>query len=156
MPTVEQLAIPPQYGNPGTLLAWPDVETRLAGASHYWLATTRPDGRPHVVPLDGLWVDGRWYFGGADTTVRHRNLLADGRAALHLADATSAVIVDGVCTIEQPSDEFASDLAARSKAKYGYGPPASVYKGGVWALRPVRVMAWTDLTVDATRFLFEP
>src|SRR5258707_12744264 len=27
-----------------------------------WLATVRPDGRPHVMPLGVLWVDGAFYF----------------------------------------------------------------------------------------------
>ena len=153
-PRVEQLEIPSQYGSPSKLLAWEMVETRLVDAVHYWLATVRPDGRPHVVAHDGLWIDGRWYFGGVPTTVKHRNLLANPRAALHLEDATSAVIVEGSCAIEVPSDKGAEALSAASKAKYGFGPPASVYREGVWALTPARVLAWTDLTVDATRFVF--
>ena len=153
-PRAEQLDIPPEYGAPSQLLAWETVEARLAEAAHYWLATVRPDGRPHVVPLDGLWRRERWYFGGVPTTVKHHNLLANPRAALHLEDATSSVIVEGTCAIEVPSDEGAEALSAASKAKYGYGPPASVYREGVWALTPARVLTWTDLAVDATRFVF--
>jgi hypothetical protein len=155
VPRVEQLAIPPAYGTPSRLLAWDVVDARLGSALHYWLATVRPDGRPHVVPSDGLWVDGRWYFGGSDTTVKHRNLLANPRAVVHLEDAGAAVIVEGTCRMEKPSPEGAAVLAAASEEKYGFGPPASVYLGGVWALGPARVLAWTDLTVDATRFLFD-
>src|SRR5712692_4609722 len=37
----------------------------------YWLATTNPDGRPHVAAVGAFWVDGRIYFtsvsGGALT-----------------------------------------------------------------------------------------
>ncbi len=75
-PRVEQLSIPPEYGSPSRLLEWDLVERRLAEARYYWLATVRPDGRPHVVPLDGLWVDARWYFGGSPTTVKHRTCSA--------------------------------------------------------------------------------
>jgi hypothetical protein len=28
----------------------------------YWPATVAPDGRPHVRPLLGLWLDGAFYF----------------------------------------------------------------------------------------------
>lgn len=153
-PHAEPLDIPPEYGSTSRMLAWAVVEARLAEAKHYWLATTRPDGRPHVVALDGLWIDRRWYFGGVPTTRWQRNLRADPRAILHLEDAASAVIVEGTCAVEQPDQAFAEQLAATSRAKYGYGPPASVYLGGVWALRPARARAWTDLTVDATRFRF--
>jgi nitroimidazol reductase NimA-like FMN-containing flavoprotein (pyridoxamine 5'-phosphate oxidase superfamily) len=148
--------VPAEYGTPTRLLEWDLVAARLVEARQYWLATVRPDGRPHVVPLDGLWRDGRWYFGGSASTVKHSNLLGNPRAALHLADTESAVIVEGRCEIERPSAQGAEDLVAASNAKYGYAPPVEAYLQGVWALRPQRVLAWTDLTVDATRFLFGP
>lgn len=154
-PRAERLAVPSEYGSPSQLLDWATVDARLGEAEHYWLATVRPDGRPHVVPLDGLWLEGRWWFGGSPGAVKHRNLLAEPRASLHLDDAVAAVIVEGSCAIVTPSQEWAEHLAASSKAKYGYGPPASVYLGGVWALAPAKVMAWSDLSVDPTRFVFE-
>lgn len=154
-PRSEQLDIPALYGAPSQLLNWDDVTARLARAQHYWLATVRPDGRPHVVPSDGLWIEDHWYFGGSDRTVKHRNLLAHPSVALHLEDAGSAVIVEGTCRVTVPSQRFADELAAASKSKYGYGPPAAVYLGGVWELSPVKAMAWTDITADATRFIFD-
>ncbi len=153
-PRAEQLAVPSEYGTPTRLLDWDLVDARLAEARHYWLATVRPSGQPHVVPLDGLWIDARWYFGGRPTTVKHRNLIANPYATLHLEDSESAVIVDGRCEIERPSPEGAQDLVAASKAKYGYAPPVHAYQEGVWVLSPHRALAWTQLDVDATRFLF--
>ena len=50
------------------------------GSLHYWLATVRRDGTPHVVPVDGMWLDGGCYFGGDPATVHIRNLRRDGRA----------------------------------------------------------------------------
>ncbi len=153
-PRAEQLDLPPEYGSPSRLLDWDVVRRRLEQAPHYWLATVRPDGRPHVVPLDGLWLDGRWYFGGSAHAVKHRNLLANAHATIHLDDAQSAVIVEGMCEWARPDAATARRLAQASKAKYGYGPPPEAYLDGVWRLRPVRILAWTDLTGDATRFVF--
>jgi nitroimidazol reductase NimA-like FMN-containing flavoprotein (pyridoxamine 5'-phosphate oxidase superfamily) len=155
MPVAQPLDFPALYGEPEVLLAWEDVSARLEAAKQYWLATVRPDGRPHVVPLDGNWIGDAWYFGGSPETVKYRNLSANPHAALHLEDANSAVIVEGVAEVTVPDDEFAERLAELSKAKYGYGPPASVYKTGVWRLEPVRVLAWTQFPRDATRFRFE-
>jgi hypothetical protein len=53
-----------------------------------------------------------------------------------------------------PDATAARDLAAASKSKYGYGPPASAYRSGVTALVPRRVLAWDDLSADPTRFTF--
>ena len=48
-PTPEQLSSP--RGTPLTALDWADAQTRVAEAGDFLLATTDPDGRPHVVPV---------------------------------------------------------------------------------------------------------
>lgn len=148
--------MPAEYGSPSLLLRWADVRARLEEAPQYWLATVRPDGRPHTVPTDGLWPDDAFWFGGSPQTVKHRNLTADGRASLHVPDANSSVIVEGVCDVYRPGAAEADRLERTSTEKYGYAPPPNAYAGGVWRLRPVKVMAWTALVEDATRFRFPP
>jgi hypothetical protein len=44
---------------------WKDAEQRLQEAGVYWLSPARPDGRPHVVPLIAVWLDGALYFSSA-------------------------------------------------------------------------------------------
>ena len=151
----EQLTLPSSYGSPDRLLEWASVERRLVASSHYWLATVRRNGAPHVVPVDGLWLDGSCYFGGDPATVHIRNLRRDGRATLNLEDGEAAVIVEGKAAWVTPSKAVARRLAAAVKAKYGYVQSAASYQGGVWRLQPVKVLAWTTLYVDATRFRFE-
>jgi nitroimidazol reductase NimA-like FMN-containing flavoprotein (pyridoxamine 5'-phosphate oxidase superfamily) len=153
-PTAEQLALPTAYGSPDRLLCWPDVEQRLAEARVYWLATTQTDGSPHVVPVDGMWLDGAVWFGGHPSTKHTRNLRANPAAVLHLEDGQAAVIVHGVAAVHVPDDDGAQQLADTAVAKYGYGQPASTYREGVWRLAPVKVLAWNDLPRDATRFRF--
>ena len=75
-PKVEQLALPPQYGKPKKKLEWAAVRKDLEDAPVYWVATTRPDGRPHVVPRDGIWHEDTWYYGGAEVTIHNRNPVA--------------------------------------------------------------------------------
>jgi hypothetical protein len=41
---------------------WVEARDRLADADTYWLATVRPDGLPHLVPLLAVWVDGALHF----------------------------------------------------------------------------------------------
>jgi hypothetical protein len=101
-----------------------------------------------------MWVDGGCYFGGDPATVHIRNLSRDGRATLHLEDGESAVIVEGTAQLVTPSRALAKRLAAAAKAKYGYSDTAASYEAGVWRLQPLKVLAWTTLYVDATRFRF--
>jgi hypothetical protein len=154
-PVAEQVRLPSSYGSPNRLLDWTVVEQRLVDSLHYWLATVRRDGSPHVVPVDGLWFDGGCYFGGDPATVHIRNLRRDGRATLHTEDGESAVIVEGTAGWTTPPESDAQRLAAAATAKYGYSQSAASYLEGVWRLNPVKVLAWTTLYVDATRFRFE-
>ena len=140
---------------PNRLLDWPSVEQRLVESLRYWLGTVRRDGSPHVVPVDGIWLDSDCYFGGDPATVHIRNLRRDGRATLHLEDGESAVIVEGTAEWVNPSKTVAQRLAAAATAKYGYSQSAKAYLAGVWRLQPAKVLAWNQLYVDATRFQFE-
>ena len=148
------MRLPEEYGAGSRTLSWPGVRTRLEQATQYWLATTRPDGRPHVVPVDGLWVDDVWYFGGSREAIHQRNLRTHPEVVVHLPDPMAAVIVEGRAAWRIPALADAKRLAADSKAKYGYAPPAATYTAGIWALAPRRVLAWTSIPDDPTRFEF--
>ena len=44
---------------------------RLRAAMSYWIATTRPDGRPHAAPVWGVWLDDALWFGTMGQKVRN-------------------------------------------------------------------------------------
>lgn len=69
------------------------------------------------MPLDGVWLDDAWYFGGSSATVKQRNLTANPRAVLHLEDAMSAVIVEGACEKVVPDADLAELRSALSKGQ---------------------------------------
>lgn len=156
-PIVEKPDIPPEYGNPKQRLEWSVVEQKLESASVYWIASTRPDGRPHVIPRDGTWLEGGLYYGGSPETVHYRNITSNPNVVVHIGDGQEVVIVEGAVEIEKPTEEEAQRLSDASFAKYPqYGRMApSMYMGGVSVLRPRRVIAWTSFTENATRFRFE-
>ena len=60
----------PGYGilgpNQGSgLLPWSWAEERLIASHAYWLSTVRPDGRPHAIPVWGVWfADVVWLSSG--------------------------------------------------------------------------------------------
>jgi hypothetical protein len=156
IPTATLLGFPPGYGTAKRTLAWDEVRTMLEAAPAYSLATTRADGRPHVVPLDGLWVDDVWWYGGAPQTVHIRNVTDRPRAVMHLADPMQAVIVEGVVQRVTLAAERAQRLADVSNVKYahyGMGNTADTYRKAL-GLFPDRVLAWTAFPKDATRFEF--
>ena len=155
-PRASLLSLPKGYGTPSTPLSWEDVRERLARSPAYWLASTRADGRPHVVARDGIWLDDALWYGGSEDTVHTRNIRKEPRVVAHIGDGKEAIIVEGAVAHIVLAAEAARDLAAAAMRKYPqYGriDPAS-YGDGVWVLRPARVLAWTRFPTDATRFDF--
>lgn len=156
MPTASSLRFPPGYGTATTTLPWPEVKARLESAPAYWLSTARPDGRPHVVPLDGIWVDDVWWYGGAPDTVHIRTVEANPQAVMHLPDPMQAVIVEGVVRRVSPPDETAqrmADVANEKYCHYGLKNDAATYVSAL-GLFPKSVLAWSAFPTDATRFRF--
>ena len=72
--------IDPRYGDASaTAPPWAAVERLLTDAQLYWIITVRADGRPHAVPLVGVWQDGAFAFCTGAEEQKQRNL--DGNAA---------------------------------------------------------------------------
>jgi Pyridoxamine 5'-phosphate oxidase len=155
-PVAELLDLPDGYGRPRKKLRWATVRAELEQAKQYWLASVRPDGRPHVVPLDGIWLDDVWFYGGSPASVHHRTVRAHKEAVMHLADPMRVVIVEGEVRRANPSPEVARRLAEASSEKYkeyGYANDPNAYADAL-GLFPRRVIAWLNYPTDATRFLF--
>jgi hypothetical protein len=137
-------------------LAWGHAEKRLAGARNYWIATTRPDGRPHAAPVWGVWVEGGLYFGTGRSSVKGRNLAHSPELVVHLESADDVVILEGEVEEVRDRDPFdAVDAAYR--AKYGMGVSEAGDEGAVWyVVRPRKAHAWleNDFPNTATRWRF--
>ena len=68
----------PGYGLPAenagpALLPWKWAESRITKSHNYWIATTRQDGTPHVMPVWGIWVDSVFYFSTGRESRKARN-----------------------------------------------------------------------------------
>ncbi len=141
----------PGYGvlaaDQGTgLLDWHDVEPRVAASHDYWLASTWPDGRPHVMPVWGVLLDGRLWFSTSRASRKARNLAADPRCTLTTDDARNPVVVDGVADRVTDAGAIAAFVAAVNR-KYDADVTVEFQDpevNGTYAVRPGTVIALTD------------
>ena len=64
MPDREPIAEQMLKSADATAMPWAEATRRLTEdrSSTFWLATARPDGRPHVVPVWAVWLDDALYF----------------------------------------------------------------------------------------------
>ncbi len=63
-------------------VGWQQVSDALAAAQLYWLTTVRKDGRPHVTPLIGAWVDDGFVFCTGPEEQKAQNLAASTAVAV--------------------------------------------------------------------------
>jgi len=92
----------PGYGlakNKKGLLRWKWAEDRLKKSRQYWIATTRPDGAPHVMPVWGLWLNNEFWFSTGKTSRKARNLAQSPRCVICSSDSEEAVIVEGLAKV---------------------------------------------------------
>jgi hypothetical protein len=138
------------------LLPWSRVEALLESAPNYWLATVRPDGRPHIAPLWGGWLDGKFYFQGAPDSRWARNLRTNPNVSVHLESVQDVVIVDGVATHVVTDSLLAARLLEAWEGKYGQlEHPPQADTAGIYRLQPRAVRAWGEALNDGARWIFE-
>jgi len=81
------------------LLPWSWAVERLEKSRNYWVATARTDGRPHVMPVWGVWLAVRFFFSTARTSRKANNLAASPNCVVCAEVATEAVIVEGEAAV---------------------------------------------------------
>jgi hypothetical protein len=78
---------------------WGEARDALICAELYWIATVRPEGRPHVTPLIAVWADGAMHVSTGEDEQKARNLAGNPRCTLstgrNAMDGGLDVIVEG-------------------------------------------------------------
>lgn len=136
------------------MLEWRWADSRLSASRNYWIASTTRGGRPSVVPVWGVWVDGAVYFGTDSRSRKAQNLERDPRVVIHLESGDDVVILHG----EVERFVLTDSIADAYKEKYDYRPNPDETSAESWyRLRPRRALAWVerDFPKTATRFDFE-
>lgn len=162
-PQIDRPQMPEGYGveSATRYVSWQEVDRRLHESRNYWLATTRADGRPHVIPRWGVWLDDRFWYDGSPDTLHARNLDRDPSCVLHLESGSEVTIVHGRSLRSEPvAGELGNRLSREFARKYApeYTPEPDAWSdeiaGGMRFLEPEKILAWTKFPEDLTRFTF--
>lgn len=78
----------------------------LDAAGRYWLATTNPDGSPHVMPVGIIWDSGKFYMIVGAGTQKAKNLVRDPRCVVTVAAPRTDVVVRGEARIVRDEDQL--------------------------------------------------
>ncbi len=139
-PVADRPAIP--YGmlpeKEGTgLIPWERFEQRMRSALVYWVCTVDTQGRPHAIPVWGLWFEGALYFSNGETTRTGRALAAHPQASVHLESGEDVAMIEGAIDIVNDA-AIVEQLNARYMPKYVWPEAAAWY----YVLRATRAFAW--------------
>jgi nitroimidazol reductase NimA-like FMN-containing flavoprotein (pyridoxamine 5'-phosphate oxidase superfamily) len=110
-----------------TTTTWAKARGYVEGSTAtYWLATQRPNGAPHVMPVLGVWTDGRLFFSAGERTRKARNLARDPRCVVTVEEEPIDLVIEGEAsivrdeaTLARVADAFASTAGWRVSVRQG-------------------------------------
>jgi nitroimidazol reductase NimA-like FMN-containing flavoprotein (pyridoxamine 5'-phosphate oxidase superfamily) len=137
------------------LLPWSWAEELLAAAWTYWLGTTRPDGRPHLMPVWAVYAESRVLFSTSANSRKAGNIELNPACTVAVEVDRQSLIIEGYAAVLQDST-----LRARFNeiylAKYEYD--MSDWSDPVYAVTPRLAFAFIDqpgkFESTATRWAF--
>jgi len=142
----------PGYGVVGPsertgLLPWEWATARLIRSHDYWLATVRPDGRPHVTPVWGVWRDDTLWFSCSRRSRKARNLEQNPAVVATTDEPRAPVIVEGRATTVDDHAEI-STFAVLADTKYQTNYGMEFYADPTNACFRIEVRSVLGLTED--------
>ena len=142
------------------LLPWSWAEERLVASRNYWVVTRWPDGRPHAMPVWGIWHEETFWFSSSKPSRKSKNLSADPRCVVTTEDADNPVVVEGIAELIAGPNDLAT-LLALENAKYStdYGiEMLDPVANSAFRVSPLWVFGLQagDFTGSPTRWDFAP
>jgi hypothetical protein len=164
-PLAEKLPANTEHAAP---TPWIEGRQRLEAGRWYWLTTVRPDGRPHVMPVLAVWLEGALFFVAADASRKAHNLARDAHCVMTVALEDAHLVVEGEAArvkdesrLQRVAHAYAEKYAwpvtvrnAAFDADFG-APTAGPPPYAVYELTPSTAFGFgTDETFSPTRWRF--
>ena len=132
-PVAEVMGVAGSHGDPDVVrppTVWSRAVEELTEAGTYWLGTVTAQGRPHVVPVLGVVVDGHVHFCASRGSRKTRHVATSRWCSITTSAATMDLVVEGLATPVDDGSEV-DEVARRYRDKYGWDP--EVLDALLWA-----------------------
>ncbi|MBN2499911.1 MAG: pyridoxamine 5'-phosphate oxidase family protein [Anaerolineales bacterium] len=117
-----------------------DTLNKLEAEKNIWVASVRPNGRPHLVPVWFAWHADQLYICIDPTSVKAKNLSDNNRVALALEDGSKPLICEGeAAQIEQP---WPQEVIRIFKQKYDWDITSDTQYTQLVAVTPTKWLHW--------------
>lgn len=156
-----------RFSRPGAdPVDWRWARQALSDAEVYWISTVRPDGKPHVTPLIGVWLDDALHLCTGPGERKSRNLDVNPAVAVTtgangygegydiVIEGEAVTVRDGL-TLQRLSEGYAAKYGPQWRFEVtatgfrGSGGPARVYR-----IAPVTAFGFGRAPFTQTRWRF--
>lgn len=142
-------------------LDWGWAERQLHASRNYWVVTVDPTGRPHALPVWGVWMDDRFWFSAAETAFKVRNIEENPNVVVMGEDTVNVVSIEGTAA-RVPGRQ---DVAAAWAARYEDNPQKReelatfMMEGAFFEVTPAKAFGLIEteeqFSMSATRWVFQ-
>jgi nitroimidazol reductase NimA-like FMN-containing flavoprotein (pyridoxamine 5'-phosphate oxidase superfamily) len=144
------------------LLPWRWAKERLENGRTYFIATTSPQGAPHLMPIWGVWFSDAFFFSTGSQSRKARNLSANPQVSIATemdfakkpkkGQVKDTVVLQGVVEIVDDS-RTRKKFSRLYEEKYAWD--MEDFAEPVYRVRPALVFGLTDeFNQTATRWVF--
>ena len=113
---------------------------RLESEQNIWIATVRPDGRPHLVPVWFAWHAGKLYVCIEPDSVKGRNITQNPRVVLALEDGSTPIICEGQAIAV--SNPWPAEVVSVFQQKYNWDVTSETQYTQLVEVTPAKWLSW--------------
>jgi general stress protein 26 len=135
---------------------WASGRSVLENAEVYWVTSVRPDGRPHVTPLLGIFLDGAMYFCTGGRERKAKNLEANPHCILTTGcnnlEGLDVVVEGKVAKVSDKTElqsaadayesKYGSHFTSPDGTWFGLGDSIRQSQAVLYRLAPARVLGF--------------
>lgn len=113
---------------------------RILESANIWLASVRSDGRPHLVPVWYVWIDGYFYICVEPSSVKARNIDSNKSVTVALEDGTKPIICEG--SVQAQEQPWAEEVIEAFKQKYDWDIHEETQYTSLIKIIPRKWLSW--------------
>lgn len=110
---------------------------RLETERNVWLASVRPNGAPHLVPIWFVWVQERVFLCTSKDSVKARNIVQNPRVVFALQDGDDPVVIQATARV---LDEIPPAVRAAFREKFDWDIRGDGTYNALIEITPTRVV----------------
>lgn len=113
---------------------------RLVGEKNIWVATVRPDGRPHLTPVWFAWHRGKIYICIQNTSIKAKNLSKNPQVSISLENGSKPLILEGI--VAEVFEPWPEKVRIEFQKKYDWDISADQDYDLLLEITPGKILSW--------------